>query len=131
MRASRVRASAAIIGALAMAAAAACSTSAAPSTGPGANTVTVLASTGTTPIYSWTGTLAVSINVARTTAPSVAVWGVTSPINRNIAPGLQHGVVPQGATETASAERTLTTGVRYRVTVALADGTAGSVDFTP
>ena len=41
------------------------------------------------------------------------------------------GVVPAGSTPTATAELTLTTGVRYRVTVALVDGTSGSVDFTP
>jgi hypothetical protein len=101
------------------------------STGPSGGTVVVVASTGTTPIYSWTGPLAVSLNVVRTSAPSVAIWGISSPLQRNIASGAQQGVVPPGATETASIERTLSTGVQYRVTVALADGTSGSVDFTP
>jgi hypothetical protein len=74
----------------------------------------------------------VSINVARASAPSVAVWGISSQINRNIPSGAQHGVVaPPGAVETVSTERTLTVGIKYRVTVALVDGTSGSVDFTP
>jgi hypothetical protein len=101
----------------------------APDTGGG--TVVVSASTGTTPTYNWTGPLAVSINVARASAPTVVVWGIASPINRDIASGAQHGVVPSGATETATAERVLTVGVKYRTTVALVDGTSGSVDFTP
>lgn len=99
--------------------------------GSGGDNVVVTASTGTTPIYSWTGPPAVSLNVVRTSAPSVAIWGISSPLQRNIASGAQQGVVPPGATETASLERTLSTGVQYRVTVALADGTSGSVDFTP
>ena len=130
-RSSSGRVTTSMLGALMIATIAACGTSFAPRTSSGTNTVTVLATGGTAPIYSWTGPLAVSLDVARTTAPSVSVWGVTSPIKRDIAPGVQHGVVPQGANETASAERALTAGIRYRVTVALADGTAGSVDFTP
>ncbi len=101
------------------------------STDPGGDSVIVTASSGTIPIYTWSGPSAVSINVARASAPSVAVWGVSSPINRNIASGAQQGVVPAGATETATTERVLTAGVEYRVTVALIDGTSGSVDFTP
>lgn len=115
----------------ALAAITACSAGSGGITDPGGDNVVVLASTGTTPNYSWSGPLAVSINVARASAPSAAVWGISSPINRNIASGAQHGVVPSGTTETATAERVLTSGVRYRVTVALIDGTSGSVDFTP
>lgn len=100
-----------------------------PDTGGG--TVVVSASAGTTPVYRWTGPVAVSINVARASAPSVAVWGISSPIDRDIASGTQHGVVPAGASETATAERVLTAGVKYRTTVALVDGTSGSIDFTP
>lgn len=99
--------------------------------GTGGGSVVVAASTGVTPTYSWTGPPAVTLNVVRTSAPSVAIWGISSPLQRNIVSGTQQGVVPPGATETASAERTLTPGVQYRVTVALADGTSGSVDFTP
>jgi len=111
---------------------AACSASGTSSTGPSGNSVVVLASAGTTPTYTWSGPLAVSINVARASAPSVAVWGISSPINRNIPSGAQQGVVaPAGAAETATAERVLTSGIQYRVTVALVDGTSGSVDFTP
>jgi hypothetical protein len=117
--------------ALVIGAAASCTASSGGPTDPGGDAVVVDASAGTTPTYTWAGPAAVSINVARASAPSVAVWGITSPINRNIASGAVHGVVPAGASETAAAERTLTAGIRYRVTVMLADGTSGSVDFTP
>jgi hypothetical protein len=100
-----------------------------PSTG--GDTVVVSASAGTTPMYSWTGPLAVSVNVARASAPTVWVWGVASPMTRDIASGVTQGVVPPGATETATTERVLTAGVKYRAVVALIDGTSGSVDFTP
>ena len=109
----------------------ACSGGGTGSTGVDGGTVVVSASTGTTPIYSWTGPLAVSITVARASAPSVAVWGISCPINRDIPSGSKHGVVPSDATPTATAEPVLTVGVKYRVTVALVDGTSGSVDFTP
>lgn len=115
----------------ALAAVSACAPRDSGATDPGGDSVIVVASSGTAPMYSWTGPFAVSINVARASAPSVAVWGISSPINRNIASGAQQGVVPAGATETATTERVLTAGVQYRVTVALIDGTSGSVDFTP
>jgi hypothetical protein len=129
----RIRSSAlsVVLAAFALVVVAGCSEPSGASTGSGGGSVVVVASTGTTPIYSWTGPLAVSLNVVRTSAPSVAIWGISSPLQRNIASGAQQGVVPPGATETASIERTLSTGVQYRVTVALADGTSGSVDFTP
>ncbi len=116
---------------LALAAVGACTSGNRSSTDPGGDSVIVVASAGTTPGYSWSGPTAVSINVARASAPSVAVWGIASPVNRNIASGATHGVVPSGASETATAERVLTSGIKYRVTVALVDGTSGSVDFTP
>jgi hypothetical protein len=120
-----------LVALITLATAAACTTAGGGPTDSGGEGVVVVASSGTTPMYTWSGPLAVSINVARASAPSVAVWGVTSPIYRNIASGAQHGVVPPGASATATAEPTLTVGIRYRVTVALADGTSGSVDFTP
>ncbi len=110
---------------------AACSADSGGTTNPGGDSVVVLASTGTTPNYTWSGPLAVSVNVARASAPSAAVWGISSPVNRDIASGARHGVVPSGASETVTAERVLASGIRYRVTVALVDGTSGSVDFTP
>jgi hypothetical protein len=129
----RIRGSAlsAVLAALALIVVAACGEPNDSTMGPGGDNVVVAASTGTTPIYSWTGPPAVSLNVVRTSAPSVAIWGISSPLQRNIASGAQQGVVPPGATETASIERTLSTGVQYRVTVSLADGTSGSIDFTP
>jgi hypothetical protein len=131
MRGVRRRAVVKLLATFMVAAAAACGESGESPTQSGGDTVVVAASAGTTPTYSWNGPFAVSINVARAGAPSVAVWGISSPINRNIASGAQQGVVPPGASETATTERTLSAGVRYRVTVALADGTSGSVDFTP
>ncbi len=91
----------------------------------------VVASAGTTPVYTWSGPTAVSINVVRIAAPQTPVWAISSLMARNIPSGTQQGVVPPGATETVSDERVLTTGVRYRVTIALNDATSGSVDFTP
>ena len=102
------------------------------STGPGGDTVTVFASTGTTPSYTWSGPTAVTIDVARASSPSVAVWEISSPMSRNIPSGTQHGAPPPpGAQITANTEPVLTAGIKYRVTVALIDGTSGSVDFTP
>ena len=106
------------------------STSNAPA-GPASDAIAVTASTGIAPAYAWTGTTAVTVNVVRTSAPTTAVWGVASMVSRSIPSGSQHGVVPPGATETAWAERALTKGVTYRVTVSLADGKTGFVDFTP
>jgi hypothetical protein len=131
MRCVRRMAASKLLAALVLASITACGESGGPPTQSGGDSVIVDASAGTAPTYSWNGPFAVSINVARTSAPSVAVWGISSPINRNIASGAQQGVVPTGATETATSERMLSVGVRYRVTVALADGTSGSVDFTP
>ncbi len=116
---------------LAIVAATACSGGGGTSTEVGGGTVVVSASAGTTPTYSWTGPTAVTITVARAAAPSTAVWGISCPINRDIPSGSKHGVVPSDATVTATAEPVLTAGVKYRVTVALIDGTSGSVDFTP
>jgi hypothetical protein len=117
--------------ALAVIVVSACGGRGAGSTDPGGNTVTVIASAGTTPTYTWSGPTAVTIDVARASAPSVSVWGISSPTTRNIPSGTQHGVVPPGATATATTEPVLTAGIKYRVTVALVDGTSGSVDFTP
>jgi hypothetical protein len=122
---------AAIAGAVALFAFNACTNHGGGSTDPGGNTVTVFASAGTTPTYTWSGPTAVSIDVARASAPSVGVWGISSPLNRDIASGAMHGVKPSDASETATTERVLTAGIKYRVTIALVDGTSGSVDFTP
>jgi hypothetical protein len=120
-----------IISLIAALACAACSGSGGTAPNGGGDNVVVSASAGTTPTYSWTGPTAVSVGIARAAAPSVWVWRVESSLTRDIASGVVQGVVPAGATETATTERVLTTGVKYRATVALIDGTSGSVDFTP
>jgi hypothetical protein len=119
------------VAALAAAMFAACGGNGSGSTGPGGGTVVVAASTGTTPNYTWSGPTAVTIDVVRASSPSVAVWEISSPMSRNIPSGTQHGTVPAGSQLTANTEPVLTAGIKYRVTVALVDGTSGSVDFTP
>jgi hypothetical protein len=112
-------------------AATACSGSGGMSPDTGGGTVVVSATAGTTPTYTWTGPTAVSVGIARAATPSAWVWRVESTMNRDIASGVTQGVVPPGATATATTELVLTAGVKYRATVALIDGTSGSVDFTP
>ncbi|HEV8411862.1 MAG TPA: hypothetical protein VGQ30_15260 [Gemmatimonadaceae bacterium] len=120
------------VAALAAAMFAACGGSGSGSTGPGGGTVVVAASAGTTPNYTWSGPTAITIDVVRASSPSVAVWEISSPMSRNIPSGTQHGAPPPaGAQITANTEPVLTVGIKYRVTVALIDGTSGSVDFTP
>ncbi len=118
--------------ALAVSVGVACSSHGDGSTGPGGDTVVVFASTGTTPSYTWSGPTAVTIDVARASSPSVLVWELSSPTSRSIPSGTQHGSPPPaGASVTVNSEPVLTVGIKYRVTVALVDGTSGSVDFIP
>jgi hypothetical protein len=110
---------------------AACTSSTSGSTGPSGDPVVITATAGTTPTYLWTGASAVRISVARMSALTTEVWGVSSQTSGHILPGTKHGMVPSGATQTAMMEPALTAGVRYRVAVTLTDGRAGSLDFTP
>ena len=75
--------------ALAATGAAACSGQGGGSTSPGAGSVVVFASAGTTPNYTWSGPTAVTIDVVRASSPSVAVWEISSPMSRNIPSGTQ------------------------------------------
>jgi hypothetical protein len=59
------------------------------------------------------------------------VWRVADVINRDMRSPVRQGVVPQGATETAALERTLTAGVSYRVSIRLADGSSAFQEFRP
>lgn len=92
---------------------------------------TVTVSDGTTPAYSWTIGNAFTINVVRTANPTTIVWGVTTPGQNGIASPVTHGQVPGGAIEQAAVEKELESGVEYRVSVVLLDGSFGFTDFTP
>ncbi len=83
------------------------------------------------PNYTWTTGAAFSVDVVRTSNETVVVWRVADPNNQNIQSPVTQGVVPSGALETASAERVLTAGVQYRVTIHLADGRSAYQDFKP
>lgn len=88
-------------------------------------------SSGTHPSYSWSAGPAFTVDVVRTSNPSVVVWRIADPINSNIQSPVTHGTKPSGAIETTSSERTLSAGVRYRVTVTLKDGGQAYREFTP
>ena len=94
--------------------------------------ITVMAGTGLTPTYTWTGGDLFSVTVARTSAPAVPVWGVAAtPAADNLASGVTHGTVPGGAIQTFSTETTLTAGIQYTVSVSRTDPVAvGFTDFT-
>jgi hypothetical protein len=83
------------------------------------------------PQYSWDGGNVTSLSIVRTSAPTVVVWGLSTPGTNGIASASRHGTVPTGAVETATTEKTLTAGVQYRVTATRLDGTTGFKDFTP
>jgi hypothetical protein len=85
---------------------------------------------GTTPLYSWSTGPAFSVAVVRTSNQSNVVWRVTSTAGTMDSP-VRQGTVPQGALESADDERTLSTGVQYRVSVTLPDGRSAYQDFRP
>ena len=86
---------------------------------------------GTQPVYSWSAGAAFTVAVVRAADRTVVVWRVADPINSDIRSPLSHGTVPSGAFETVSRERTLSRGIRYRVTITLADGRSAFREFTP
>jgi len=87
---------------------------------------------GTAPTYSWSTGPAFSIDVVRASNQSQVVWRISDPtVPRNIASPVRHGVVPAGAIESSPLERTLTPGIRYRVTITLDDGRSAFQEFTP
>ena len=101
--------------------------------GPGGSggDFTVTVGSGTTPSYSWPTGPAFSVDVVRTSNTSVVVWRIADPVNNSIESPVTQGTRPAGAIETTSSERTLTTGVQYRVTVTLPDGRQAYREFTP
>jgi hypothetical protein len=84
---------------------------------------------GLTPEYRWATGPGFSLGVARLTAPATVVWGIADP-KAGLTPPILHGVTPRDVDTVSQLELRLTAGVRYRVTVALADGRTGSRDFT-
>ncbi|MEJ5261862.1 MAG: hypothetical protein WHT45_04215 [Ignavibacterium sp.] len=102
--------------------------------GSGGNAISITVSAGTTPQYSWSGGNVYSISIVRTSNPGTIVWGLASPGQNAITSPVTHGtgasLVPL-ITETATTERTLTSGVQYRVTISRLDGTTGWKEFTP
>jgi len=87
---------------------------------------------GTTPLYSWSAGPAFSIDVVRTSNQTQVVWRITDPTEpRNIGSPVRHGTVPAGAIESSALERVLTPGIRYRVTITLANQQSAFQDFTP
>ncbi|MGD8276697.1 MAG: hypothetical protein PVH00_01670 [Gemmatimonadota bacterium] len=101
--------------------------------GPGGSggDFTISVGGGTHPSYSWSAGPAFTIDVVRTSNPSVVVWRVADPSTMNIQSPVTHGTKPSNALETTSSERTLSVGVEYRVTVTLADGRQAYREFTP
>lgn len=98
-------------------------------TGSGSLVVTV--SGGTTPTYSWPGGGAAIVSVVRTSQPAIQSWGLIS-ITFAITSPVTHGTVPSGQSiiETSDAEKVLTPGVEYIVTVDRESGPASAV-FIP
>jgi hypothetical protein len=96
----------------------------------GTGAVAIEIGAGLTPEYQWAAGPGFSLGVARLTAPATVVWGIADPKARLSAP-IRHGATPRDADLVSELELELTAGVRYRVTVALADGRTGSREFTP
>jgi hypothetical protein len=90
----------------------------------------VTVSSGRNPTYSWPAGQGFSVSVMRTSARTTIVWGLANPA-RTLTGPVTHGTVPQGSLESAATEKTLTSGVQYRVSITLADGKTGWREFTP
>jgi hypothetical protein len=103
------------------------------SPGGGSSASTITIGSGTKPVYTWTGGNVFSISIVRTAAPTIIVWGLSSPGQNGIASPVTHGSGASGTTiiETATAEKTLTAGVPYRVTITRVDNSTEFKEFTP
>lgn len=84
---------------------------------------------GLTPEYHWVAGPGFSLGVVRVSAPASVVWGVADPGAR-LTPPIRHGATPRDTREVSAVESRLTAGVRYRVTITLADGRTDSREFT-
>ncbi|MGH7573935.1 MAG: hypothetical protein ACREM1_02230 [Longimicrobiales bacterium] len=86
----------------------------------------------TRPVYSWNEGRAFEIRVSRASDAIFAVWRIAANNpDAGIASPVQHGSVPAGATVVDDDESTLSTGVRYCLTVRLLDGEEGTTEFRP
>lgn len=93
---------------------------------------TITVGSGLNPTYSWSGTTASGVYVARVDVLPSGVWGFTTFGGSTIESPVHHGTVPIGGIplQTAALEPTLTAGVRYRVTVYLTDSRSAQMEFT-
>ena len=134
MRSSPLRVALGALIAMSVVAVTGCSNESLPGPQPREPDFTVTVSTGsTTPTYTWGAGNAASVRVQRTDAFTEPAWIVVTenangPVN-NIASPVTHGVTPSGAQVDVANELELELSVRYQVTVARADGSAGFVEF--
>ena len=120
-----------------LATAVACSTQA-PTIPDCTGAVSVAATAGTTPRFSWTPACQLEGLVVALPGPGAIVWNVASPTQANsISPGVTYGVTPKGAALVTVATQ-LSIGTPYTVTVFWFDDghggsvqSAGSLTFTP
>jgi hypothetical protein len=87
-------------------------------------------SSGTQPTYSWSAGPAFEVSLVRASDETRVVWRVVD-TNRQMQSPVRQGITPAGATETASAERVLTPGILYRVSIRLADQRSAFQEFRP
>jgi hypothetical protein len=100
--------------------------------------VTVAATAGTKPKFTWTPACQLEGLVVALPGPGAIVWSVASPSQANsIAPGVTYGVTPGGAS-LVTAATPLSAGTSYTVTVFWFDDghggsvqSAGSLTFVP
>lgn len=86
----------------------------------------------TRPRYSWQAGPAFELRVSRAADPIFAAWRIAADdADTGFDSPVDHGTVPDGATFVGGDETTLSSGVRYCVTVTLLDGQEGTVEFQP
>ena len=90
---------------------------------------TINVGSGLNPTYSWSAGPAFEVSVFRANGVTPA-WVVADPLNEAIMSPVTHGTVPGNATELVDNETTLESGVRYEVTVKLANGDEAFREFT-
>lgn len=91
-----------------------------------------LAPERTRPRYSWDAGPAFELRVWRASDPIFAAWRIAADdADTGFASPVDHGTVPDGATFIDGDEATLSSGVRYCVTVTLVDGQEGTAEFQP
>jgi len=90
---------------------------------------TISVGSGLNPTYSWSAGPAFEVSVFRANGVTPA-WVVADPLNEAIQSPVTHGTVPGNATELVDNETTLESGVRYEVTVKLANGDEAFREFS-